>query len=304
MKITSIGECMIELSGTGQPDQWRSGFAGDTFNTAWYLARLVPPGWQVSYHTQVGCDPRSEAMLAFFAAAGLGTGSIARHPTRVPGLYMIDLQDGERSFTYWRDRSAARALAQDGEALARVIAAVDVVYVSGITLAILPEAGRETLVGLLADSGRHVVFDPNLRPRLWEDGAQMRHWITRAAATARTVLPSHDDEAQHFGDADPAATARRYLGLGAREVVVKNGGGPMVLGTPQGITALPPLPRVDPVDTTGAGDSFNAGYLARRLAGAPPGEAVAEGHRVASAVIGVRGALTPDLAPAAPVPGG
>ena len=293
MKIVSVGECMIEISGSGQPDLWRVGFAGDTLNTAWYLAQLVPQGWSVGYHTMLGQDPHSDSMLAFLERSGLDTSTITRHPTRVPGLYMIKLHDGERAFTYWRDCSAARCLADDPAKLAEVIGGADVVYLSGITLAILPPSGREALLTQLADSESHVVFDPNLRPKLWSDPAEMREWISRAGAAARTVLPSYDDEAVHFGDADPHATAERYLALGARDVIVKNGGGVMVHGGPDGVRDLPELPRQTPVDTTGAGDSFNAGFLARFLNGSSIDAAVRDAHQVALQVIASHGALCP-----------
>lgn len=296
MKVLSVGECMVELSGTGEPGQWRSGFAGDTLNTAWYLRALLPADWSVDYLTAVGTDPLSDAMLDFLSQAGIGTGAIARHPTRVPGLYMIDLKDGERSFTYWRDSSAARTLADDQARLDAAFAGADVIYFSGITIGILTPEARATLFAALERAraaGKTVVFDPNLRPKLWPSGEAMCAATTEAARRADIVLPSHDDEAHWFGDASPEATARRYLALGAGEVLVKNGGAEMVLGTDQGLSEIPAMERVKPVDTTGAGDSFNGGYLAARLTGVPAAEAVAKGHGVAMKVVMHRGALMP-----------
>jgi len=297
MRFLAVGECMLELSGAGAPDLWRSGVAGDTLNTAWYARALLPADWQVGYFTLLGRDPLSDRMQDFIAAAGIATDTIARHPSRGPGAYMIELQGGERSFIYWRDSSAARCLADDPARLTAGFAAADVVYFSGITLAIVGEAGRERLLAALAQAaaaGKRVVFDTNLRPRLWPDATTMCRATEAAAALAAIVLPSHDDEVAQFGDADPAETAARYLGLGAAEVLVKNGGGPMVLGLRDGgIRQLPELARVAPVDTTGAGDSFNGGYLAARLQGAAPEAAAAAGHAVAMQVVRHRGALMP-----------
>lgn len=293
MRFLSVGECMVELSGTGEPGLWRQGFAGDTFNTAWYARMSLPTTASVGYLTCVGHDPISDAMLDFMAGAAIDTGDITRHPSRAPGLYMIDLRDGERSFTYWRDSSAARNLADDPNHLAEAFSRADLVYFSGITLAILSPDRRRALLGALALTDARVAFDPNLRPRLWAGEDEMRDWIMHGAAVADIALPSFADEADHFGDADIEATAMRYLRAGPSEIVVKNGGDRM-LGHLDGQPVILPAPRrLHPVDTTGAGDSFNGGYLAARMRGADLPQAVEAGHELASRVIGWRGALMP-----------
>ncbi len=286
MRVLAIGECMVELAPTGVDAQFSMGFAGDTMNTAWYLARISD--FEVSYFTAIGTDAVSDRMADFLSGAGIGTQSIRRLPDRTVGLYMIELKDGERSFAYWRGQAAAKLLARDAAALARALAQADVVYFSGITLAILaPEDRTRLLEALKAFEGK-VIFDTNLRPRLWADVAEMCEGVTAAAAVADLVLPSYDDEAVYFGDADPEAPARRYT---APEVIVKNGGGEVLARVGDEITRHS-LPKLDaPVDTTAAGDSFNAGFLAARLAGASVGEAIARGHAVASQVIMARGAL-------------
>lgn len=285
---------MVELS-QAENGLMQQSFAGDTLNTAWYARACLPGDWTVEYASLLGRDALSDRMLEFIAAAGIGTGRIGRHPERVPGLYLISLREGERSFTYWRDRSAARCMADDPAWLDAAIAGADVIYVSGITFAILPPDGRTLLRDTLAKvraGGARVVFDPNLRPRLWPNTATMCAETEAAARVADILLPSHDDEASYFGDADPMATARRYLELGASEVLVKNGGGPMVAALAgQPPQSLPPLPRIVPTDTTGAGDSFNGGYLAARLTGADLEQATRAGHDVAMRVIAHHGAL-------------
>ena len=301
-RILSIGEAMLELSSAGQGDLWRLGIAGDTLNTAWYRRRLLGDDARVDYFTRVGTGEFSQKMLDFLSAEGIGTDHIARDPTREIGLYAISLKDGERSFSYWRDTSAAKLLGDDPAALDRALAGARIAYFSGISVAILSDRGRANLRDALArarDQGTMVIFDPNLRPRLWPDAAAMRAGIETAASGADLVLPSFDDEATHFGDADAAATIRRYLDLGAGHVVVKNGGGPMQFGGAQGAGDLPDLTPDMPVDTTAAGDSFNAGYLAAMLAGADCADAIRTGHALSRQVIRHRGALVPAAVEAA-----
>ncbi|MGZ9812521.1 sugar kinase [Pseudoroseicyclus sp. H15] len=303
-RIVSIGECMIELSeaaGAGPaPGLWSMGVAGDTLNTAWYLRRLLPEGWQVSYATRLGEDAFSARILGFLESAGLDTAHVQRDAVRGPGLYAITLTEGERSFTYWRGQSAARHLADDPAALAAAVEGAEMVYFSGITLAILAPDRREELLDLLATAGVPVAFDPNIRPRLWESPEAARDWVSRAARTAAILLPSADDEAAAFGDTSPEATLARYADLGVPEIVVKAGGGPIhwqAEGT-SGVAGA--HAAVVPVDTTGAGDSFNAGYLAARLTGAAPATAISSGHHIAAQVVLARGALTEITPPPAP----
>ncbi|MFQ8432742.1 sugar kinase [Amaricoccus sp. W119] len=297
--ILSIGEAMVELSGTGTgaEDLWRLGIAGDTLNTAWYLRRMLGPDWRVGYLSRVGEGEFSRKMVDFLAAEGIEAEHVGRDPEREIGLYAISLRNGERSFTYWRDTSAAKRLADDPEVLDRALAGCRLAYFSGISVAILPDAGRTALAAALARAraaGTRVVFDPNLRPRLWADTGKMREGIEEAAAGADLVLPSFDDEATHFGDADAEATIRRYLALGAGHVVVKNGGGPMRFGGAEGEGRIDDLAPEPAVDTTSAGDSFNAGYLAAALAGAGCEEAIRAGHALSRQVIRHRGALIPE----------
>lgn len=289
----SIGECMVEMA--PQPGGlFALGFAGDTFNTAFYARACLPAGWTVGYLTDVGRDAVSDRMVAFMAAQGIDTAHVGRRDGRTVGLYLIELKGAERSFSYWRDRSAARLLADNPARLDAALAGVRVAYVSGITLAVQEGEGRARLLAALGRAraaGTVVVFDPNLRPRLWPDAATMRDAIMQGAAQADIVLPSFDDEAAHFGDADPAATAARYAAAGAGTVVVKDGAADVLCLSGGTVTRHSPAPVGQVVDTTAAGDSFNAGFLARWLAGATPADAMAAGCAVAAQVIGTRGAL-------------
>lgn len=297
-RFVSIGECMIEMSG-GDEGQYRMGFAGDTLNTAWYARALLPADWSVDYVTALGDDLYSAQMRDFLATHGIGTGHIQEIPGRRPGLYLIHQHEGDRHFTYWRGQSAAKQMADDPAALKAALEGADIVYFSGISIAILAPRARGQLLKAIVrarNAGARVVFDPNVRPALWTSTKVMGSCLTAAATIADVVLPTHADEAPVFGDADPAATAERYLGIGVEEVVVKNGAEPAVVATKALREFVPASRPARVVDPTGAGDSFNGAYLAARVGGADPVEATRAAHRVAGIVIGHRGALVaPEL---------
>ncbi len=293
--VAAIGECMIELS--AEPDgRWRLGYAGDTFNALWTLRALLPAHVSCDYVSAFGDDPFSAAQLGFFADNGIGTRASPRMEGARPGLYAITLDGHERSFTYWRSDSAARRLADDETALAQSLAGRNLVLLSGISLAILEPAGRERLFAALRaarDNGSLIAFDPNYRPRLWNAPEAAREANAKAFAVADIALPTFPDEAELYGDAEPAATADRLAEAGVREVVVKNGTEPALVRSDDTDLIVPASPSPSPVDTTGAGDSFNGAYLAARLLGLEPGAAAAVAHRVAARCVETRGALAP-----------
>lgn len=294
----SLGEIMVELA-PATDGLLKQGFAGDTFNTAWYLRRLLPADWAVSYGTVIGQDAISDAMADFIRDQGLDTDALTRHPDRTVGLYMISLKDGERSFSYWRGQSAAKTLADDPARLALMLKGRKSIHFSGITLAILPPDARPVFCAALAQAraaGAHVSFDTNLRPRLWGSVDAMREGLTMGASVSDTVLPSFDEEQTIFADLNPQDTIDRYAKGGATCVVVKNGGAPVTAwhATEGTVEVAPPtVPQV--VDSTAAGDSFAAGFLAGRALGQSLRQATEQAATLASNVIQHRGALAPAL---------
>jgi 2-dehydro-3-deoxygluconokinase len=290
--IAAVGECMLELSREG--DGWRMGYAGDTFNTLWALHALCEDR-PSTYVSAFGDDPFSRDQIAFFKAHDIGIGSSPVIPGARPGLYAITLTGAERSFTYWRGDAAARQLASDPAAIRKSLENQALVYFSGITLAILDDASREVLLSALASAraaGSVIAFDPNYRPRLWQDPKTARTAVDRAIAISDIALPTFPDEEALFGDSSPQDTIDR-LDRKVREVVVKNGDRPALVCAEGQRQAVPPIHVAQPVDTTGAGDSFNGAYLAARLAGHDIVESARRAHRVAAAVVQVRGALAP-----------
>jgi 2-dehydro-3-deoxygluconokinase len=323
-RIVLIGEAMLELSrksGGG----WNMGYGGDTLNTAVHLARA---GHDVAYLTAMGTDPFSDDLVnTEWRGEGLDPALVLRHPTRGPGMYAITTDAaGERSFTYWRENSAARemfALPGIADALA-VAEQADLIVYSLITLAILPPDAREQLFDLcrgVRARGGKVAFDGNYRPRLWASAEEARAARDQAIACADIGLPTLEDEVQIESGSDnpdrrPALDAglgfspqppesltpcqargdeggadavnSHWAALGCAETIVKLGaeGARLTDGT-----ILPPPEVLQPIDTSGAGDAFNGGYLAERMNGASVKDAVMAGHKLAGWCVMRAGAI-------------
>ena len=283
-RVACVGEAMIEMSLDG--DTAALAVAGDTLNTAVYLKRNAPE-IDVDYITRLGSDPFSQRIQSFMESESLGVSRIGIDPIAVPGLYAITLSaEGERSFTYWRSASAARQLFSDGDFT--MLEGYDLIYLSGISLAILPHEVRLALIAYLKASGQRVAYDNNHRPRLWSV-EEAREVTASFWSFSDILLPSLDDEMAIFGERDEEVRAR--FSATSRSGAMKCGeDGPVSLG--QVIEQIyAPAKRV--VDTTAAGDSFNGGYLAARLTGHSQAEALKAGHDLAAKVVGYRGAIIP-----------
>ncbi|WP_029353373.1 sugar kinase [Bosea sp. 117] len=295
-RTIAIGEVMVEFA-RGADGRYALGVGGDTFNTAVYLARA---GVEVAYATALGDDRYSNAIVAVAEAEGIQTSAMLRVPGGMPGLYVVDTDaQGERSFSYWRDSAPARRLFElpGWEAVAERIVESSIVYLSGVTLSLYSNIGIGRLLATLEfarERGARIVFDGNFRPTSWgTDLTRARAIFAEMLKRTSIALPGFEDEARLWGDGSPAATAERIATFGVEEIVVKNGADGALVRT--GSTSqFVPLPQpVEPVDTTAAGDSFNAAYLAARLAGSAPDIAAEAGHHLAGRVIQHRGALLP-----------
>jgi 2-dehydro-3-deoxygluconokinase len=292
-RVACIGECMIELRPAAS-GLYSRGFGGDTLNTAVYLARL---GVETDYITALGDDTLSEEMIAGWQAEGVGTATVARLTGKLPGIYLIETDaKGERKFFHWRESAAARQLMDlpETEDILRSFAGYDVVYLSAITLSILNETGRERLMAALGQArakGARIAFDTNFRARGWPDLNVARKVFGDAFAVADIVLASTEDLLPLYpGENDERLLAR----ISAGEVVLKRGEPASLVrfdGAVQPVKAEPVTRPV--VDTTAAGDSFAAAYVAARLNGTEPAQAARAGHRLAGVVVCYPGAIIP-----------
>ena len=306
--IAIIGECMIELN--GKPfGAMQQTFGGDTLNAAVYLCRgqeanLNGEAIQVSYVTALGSDPISKGMLSRWENEGISTQWVLEDDSRTPGLYLIQLDDqGERTFLYWRNQSAAKYLLQHPNfgLLKQALHQVDMVFISGISLAILPEEDRWALIHLLHQLKEHnveIAFDSNFRPALWpQDQHHTAREIYQALhAITDVALVTFDDEQLIWGDNTPTQTLQRLATDGVKKCIIKLGAEGCLVQDfttdfpPQSV----PTQKIDAVvDTTSAGDSFNGGFLSAYLCGEDLITACQRGNTLAGTVIQHQGAIIP-----------
>ncbi|WP_041524022.1 sugar kinase [Gilvimarinus agarilyticus] len=299
MKIAAIGECMLEMSsGNLSPDHSKIpaviGYGGDTLNTAVYLARL---GSQPSFVTAMGNDQASSWMMAQWEKNGVATNLVRIDQAKRPGLYHISNDEsGERHFIYWRNDAAAKYILDSDEKqkqLEQQLSEFDLIYLSGISLAIIDPPSQDRLFDMLKqlqNSGKQIVFDGNYRPVLWENTDLAQKAFSRAYAISDIALPTIDDESLLFGDTDKDAVIDRIRQCGAREIILKMGAEGCCVDDGE-VREVVTGRRVDVVDTTSAGDSFNAAYLHFRSQGESLQKSAKMGHILASTVIQHKGAI-------------
>lgn len=300
-KIAVIGECMIELSQKGA--EVSRGFGGDTLNTSVYIARQVAPeALTVNYVTALGTDSFSQQMLEAWQSEHIDTSLIQRMENRLPGLYYIETDDtGERTFYYWRNEAAAKFWleSEDAAAICEALSTFDYLYLSGISLAILSPTSREKLLSLLREcraNGGKVIFDNNYRPRLWVSREETQQVYQQMLQCTDIAFLTLDDEDALWGEKPVEDVIARTQAAGVSEVVIKRGAESCLVAiTGEAVVEVPAvkLAKEKVIDTTAAGDSFSAGYLAVRLTGGTPEAAAQRGHLTASTVIQYRGAIIP-----------
>ena len=295
IKIACLGEVMLELVAGAGADA-TLGVAGDTFNTAVYLRRLLRSEYaEIFYVTALGNDPFSNRILSQIVAHRLSTEFVERRPDHMPGLYAIETNEqGERSFSYWRGQSAARTLFQKPCRVdLEMLSAFDIIYLSGISMAILPPEIRTRLIEFLTEfrkQGGKFVYDSNHRPRLWESKSAAQEINMKMWSIADIALPSIDDEMDLFDDMNEEMVTKRLIGAGVKFGALKRGVfGPRPFGAISGPIEFSPIESV--VDTTAAGDSFNAGFLAGYLESGKLDDALMKGHNLAAKVIQAPGAI-------------
>ena len=294
MNIICAGECMLELSFLNRNHQPK--YSGDAINFGIYLKRISPLS-NVRFFSSVGYDRLSNDMIAYLKRESIDTQLVFRTRNKTVGLYMIDTDSmGERTFNYWRSDSAAKRLitSSDKEVLKQALRKANYFYFSGITLAILNKQSKSKLLAMAENiraEGKNVIFDPNFRPTLWRNQNEAKAFTQKAYSIANIILSSSNDEKALFDLSSTEEIKKHLASYPASEIVLTSGQDNILILYQDNWTEVKPQKAKEVVDTTSAGDAFNAGYLAARDSGLPPVEAVRQGSSLAAKVVASEGAI-------------
>lgn len=293
-KIVFAGEAMLELTRAGS-EQYNRAFAGDVFNSSVYLKRAFPEH-QISFMSGIGEDALSEQFMDVLKTEHIDTQFIGRTPQFNMGIYMVNTDDkGERSFLYWRNSSAAKeVMTLLSEAQTNALKEADIVFFSGISLAILPAQQRERffeLLDTLKQQGCTLIFDPNYRARLWQNANEAKQAMLRAFELSDWLMPGVEDFTELFGLHTVDEVVEFCSNFSFTELVIKQGSESVVVVSDSEQRVLPVQPSKNVVDTTSAGDAFNGIYLGSRMSGMSCEQACELASYLAARVVETPGAI-------------
>ncbi|CAB9493678.1 sugar kinase [Alteromonas macleodii] len=295
--LLAIGECMVELASFDHSEELcRLGFAGDTLNALIYAKRW-DSSLKCAFYSAIGVDNFSNKVLSFFERHEIDAEYVARSRNRNIGLYSIVIdREGERSFDYWREQSAARSMMSLHQARNTVIKDVDIIFFSGIALSIMSENDKQNLIELVSackSGGVKIAFDPNYRPAMWSGHDHAKLWFDKAYQLSDIALPGLDDHRAVYGHENVNDIVDHLNSLGCREFVVKAGKQGMLAYVDGVCVCQQPFKPEKQTDTTAAGDSFAGVYLAARLNDKDVATSVAAADAMARQVVQYHGAIVP-----------
>lgn len=262
--VVSLGEPMVEFNQVpGEPRRYLQGFGGDTMNAVIAAARQ---GARTAYITRLGDDEFGQWLRALWQAEGVDASFVETDAAAPTAVYFVTHGPAGHAFSYRRAGSAASRLSPSNLPL-EPIRSTALLHTSGITQAISEGACDAALAAIDAarTAGARVVYDSNLRTRLWPL-ARARAVIAATAAMSDFFLPSLEDARALSGTGDAQANLDWALRLGPRHVALKLGADG-VLASDGHRTLRLPGHAIECRDATGAGDCFAGSFMARMAAG-------------------------------------
>lgn len=266
--ILCLGEPMLELN-QQKDGTYLPGHGGDTSNAAIAAARQ---GASVGYVTHIGQDTFGNAFMELWEKEGISTQTVKQVSTAHTGMYFVTHGEDGHEFSYFRAGSAASQMTP-ADLPIEALQEAKILHVSGISQAI-SESAADTVfeaMRITREAGGKVSYDTNLRLKLWPL-ERARAVIHAAVALSDIILPGEDDAALLTGHTEPNAIVDTYLGLGAKVVALTLGPEGTLVATPDERQHVPGR-KVNAIDATGAGDTFDGAFLARISAGDSPFEA-------------------------------
>jgi 2-dehydro-3-deoxygluconokinase len=283
MDVVTIGETMVLLTPESSPlmryaSSYSRKFGGAETNVAIGLTRL---GYQTGWISKVGNDELGKAMYSFIRGEGVDVSQVQFDPEAPTGLYFKEIRSEDRvQVQYYRKGSAASRLTEE-DLNEEFIATTKYLHLTGITPA-LSESCYKTVIKAMELAKRNnvkVVFDPNLRRKLWSQ-ERARKVLLEIAAQADIILPGLGEGKFMFNEEDPVKLGQLFLNHGASLVVLKVGARGAYYFTNENSELIEGFPVDRVVDPVGAGDGFAAGVIAGLLEHLPIDQAVRKGNAV------------------------
>ncbi|WP_257981496.1 aminoimidazole riboside kinase [Aeromonas salmonicida] len=249
-----MGDAVVDLIPEGELHYLKCP-GGAPANVAVGVARL---GGDAAFIGRVGADPFGRFMADTLAREGVDTACLRADPDHRTSTVLVELdEEGERSFTFMVRPSADQFLTPNE--LPRFDAGQ---WLLTCSIALANEPVRSSCLQAMAAikaAGGRVCFDPNLRPEVWGNPAEMLPQVLQAIALSDVVKLSVEELQLLSGEDDLAAGLATISGP-ALVLVTRGAAG--VVARLDGELLEWVGPKVTPLDTTGAGDAFVAGLLA------------------------------------------
>ena len=259
LDVLCLGEALIEFNQI--PDDtnntYRSGFGGDTSNTAVAVARQESSS---GFLSKVGNDPFGIKLLELWKREGVDCTYVLQHPEFPTGIYFVTHDENGHHFSYYRKGSAASQMTPE-DVTADVVSQSKVLHLSAITQAISASSCETAFAAIhqARKSGVKISYDTNLRLKLWPLN-QARDVINQVVPMCDVLLPSLDDVTSLTGLQEPKKIIDYYLKLGAKLVVLKQGEQGVLVADGHNESCISGH-AVKTIDATGAGDTFDGAFL-------------------------------------------
>lgn len=263
--IVALGECLVDILCEEKNGVLRmeGNPGGAPANLLAMAARL---GRSAALLAKVGEDRFGQYLLRCLQSAGIDVRGVLSDRASPTTLAIVQLDDfGERSFSFYRDRTADVMLAA-GEIDTAVLRHAKIFHFGSLSLTEEPVRSATWSAVTAAKSGGAIIsFDPNWRPPLWRSRAEAAAQMQEALSYADCVKVSVEELALITGKEAPAAGAEELFSLSpAALLAITDGANGAYLSNRRFSVSLPAF-RVPTADTTGAGDAFYGALLSALL---------------------------------------
>ena len=300
LDVVGIGEVLIDFVGT-EPGSYvdvpafQKCFGGAPMNTLVGVARL---GLKSGAITAVGDDPFGKFLISELQKNGVDTShvKIKKGMRTTISFVANEPKTGERSFIFyrkpWVSGTADSSLTVEDLDL-DYISNAKILHVSGFSLSQNPS--RKTILAAVEyarSSGVQISFDPTLRLDVWNSIRTIRRIYAKMLRMSDIATFSQEEASFIFGTDDPEKAARKALRYGVEVVGIKMGSEGALLQRRTGEKSICPAYKVHAIDTTGAGDGWNAGLLVGLIKGWDLDKCLLVANAVGALVVTKHGAIT------------